>query len=178
MKVSKKILYPALSLFLITLVSVILLALTNAFTKDKIKDANRSNEDKQRIAVFPDAESFREKENYTECLDGDKNIIGYIFVTKGAGYSGDITVMTGIDKDGVISGVKVLEHTETPTFGGVAVENNFTDEYKGKEAQTFVKGQNIDGWTGATKTTNGVIEAVNLAVGSFETVAKGGAENG
>jgi electron transport complex protein RnfG len=176
---TKKILYPTLSLFLICLVSVVLLAVTNELTADKIEETNHNNEVQQRQVVFSEAKSFNEMTDYTECLDGEGNVIGYIFVTQGKGYGGTITVMTGINTDGVITGVKVLDHKETSSYGGKAIANNFTDEYKGKEAQLFVKSENIDGWTGATRTTNGVIAAVNEAVTKYKTIAEGGvSENG
>ncbi|MDD4124251.1 MAG: FMN-binding protein [Eubacteriales bacterium] len=172
--ITKKIIYPALSLFLICLVSVLLLALTNELTKDQIEKNNRGNEVTQREVVFPGAKSYRELQSHVECIDKDGNVIGYIFVTQGKGYGGDITVMTGINTSGIITGVEVLSHTETSSYGGVAISSGLTDEYKDKEASIFVKGRNIDGWTGATRTTNGVIAAVNDAVIRYNTLKERG----
>ncbi len=170
---AKKFMYPVLSLFLICLFSVLLLAVVNEFTKDKIGNSDRTDEEVQREAMFPEAKSYNERENYAECLDQNGNVIGYAFVTQGAGYGGTITVMTGIKTDGVIVGVTVLSHSETPSFGGKAIDEGLTDEYKGKTAELFVKGQNIDGKTGATRTTDGVIAAVNEAVSRFGSIKEG-----
>ena len=169
----KKILYPTLSLVCICLAASLLLAFTNDLTKDVIADSAKQAEIKQRGEVFASASSFEEKDGYVCCLDGEGTVIGYIFVTVGKGYGGDISVMTGIGTDGKITGVKVISHGETSSYGGKAIANNFTDEYSGKTAETFVKGKNIDGWTGATRTTNGVISAVNEAVSKYNEV-KGG----
>jgi len=169
----KKVLVPALSLFCICLVSAVLLAFTNELTAEKIASAARAEELAQRAVVCPGASRFEEKENYALAYDGDGNVIGYVFVTQGKGYGGSISVMTGIGADGVITGVKVLSHSETSSYGGKAIKNDFTSEYTGKQVQYFVKGRNIDGWTGATRTTNGVAAAVNAACDIFSSL-KGG----
>ena len=169
----KKVFIPALSLFCICLVSALLLALTNELTHQKIADAAKQEEIRQRTVVCPAAERFEEKDGYALAYDANNNVAGYVFVTEGKGYGGTISVMTGIDVNGVITGVKVLSHSETSSYGGKAIKNDFTDEYTGKPVQVFVKGKNIDGWTGATRTTNGVIQAVNAACELFAGL-KGG----
>lgn len=168
----KKIFIPALSLFLICLVSALLLALTNELTADKIAESAKAEEVAQRAVVFPGA-SYAEEENHTRVLGEDGSTLGYIFVTEGKGYGGVITVMTGIDVSGKITGVKVLSHSETSSYGGKAIKNEFEKEFIGKEAAQFAKGKNFDGWTGATRTTNGVIQAVNAACELFAGM-KGG----
>ncbi len=172
----KKILYPTLSLVCICLAASLLLAFTNQLTSGIIADSAKQAEIKQRGEVFAEAASFEEKDGFVNCLDGNGNVIGYIFVTEGKGYGGAISVMTGINSDGKITGVTVLSHSETSSYGGKAIANNFTDEYAGKTAETFVKGKNIDGWTGATRTTNGVISAVNAAVEKYNEVKGGDAK--
>ena len=166
----KKIFVPALSLFCICLVSALLLALTNELTHQKIEDAAKAEEIAQRAVVCPEGTRFEETENYALAYDSSNAVVGYIFVTTGKGYGGTISVMTGIDANGVITGVKVLSHSETSSYGGKAIKNDFTDEYRGKAVQVFVKGKNIDGWTGATRTTNGVAQAVNAACDIYSDI--------
>lgn len=170
----KTILYPTLSLFLICLVSVILLAGVNELTKDKIAENNKSKEDILRQVVFPDADKYSEKADYVECLDKDGNIVGYIFTTADTGYGGDITVLTGINTNGVVTGVAVANHTETPTVGGKAIDEGLADQYKNKQATTFEVGKNIDGVTGVTRTAKGVAGAVNKAVEKYNSIKGGG----
>ena len=166
----KKTVIPALSLFCICLVSALLLAFTNSLTAQKIADSAKAEEIAQRAVVCPEGVRFEEKENYALAYDKNDAVVGYIFVTSGKGYGGNITVMTGIGADGVITGVKVLSHSETSSYGGKAIKNDFTNEYKGKTVRVFVKGKNIDGWTGATRTTNGVAAAVNAACDIFSNI--------
>lgn len=172
----KKIIYPTLSLVCICLVASLLLAVTNDLTADVIKDSAKQAEIKQRGEVFEGASSFEEKDGYVNCLDADGNIIGYIFVTEGKGYDGAISVMTGIDSDGKITGVTVLSHSETASVGGKAIKNGLPDSFVGKDAEKFEKGKNIDGVSGATRTTNGVIAAVNAAVEKYNEVKGGDAK--
>ncbi len=170
----KDVLYPVLSLFFICLFSVLLLAVTNELTKDKIARNNKGAEDRLREVVFPDASSYNEKESYVECLDKDGGILGYIFVTAANGYGGEIKVMTGIDSKGVITNVKVISHTETPSIGGKAIDEGLADEYKGKTVTAFEVGKNIDGLTGATRTAKGIADAVNKAAESYSAITEGG----
>ena len=72
-----------------------------------------------------------QKEIYPGVKDGD--IIGVAFeVTAPDGYSGDINFMVGVDMDGVVQGIEILKHLETPGLGAKIVKEGFRDQYKGK----------------------------------------------
>ncbi len=172
----KKILYPTLSLVCICLVASLLLAVTNDLTKGPIEESRKNAEIKQRSEIFASASSFEEKDGYVCCLDENGNVVGYIFTTEGKGYGGAISVMTGIGTDGKITGVSVLSHSETASVGGKAINNGLADGFAGKNAETFVNGKNVDGVSGATRTTNGVIAAVNEAVEKYNEVKGGDAK--
>ena len=76
--------------------------------------------------------------------------------------------------NGVVTGVAVANHTETPTVGGKAIDEGLTDQYKNKQATTFEVGKNIDGVTGVTRTAKGVAGAVNKAVEKYNSIKGGG----
>jgi electron transport complex protein RnfG len=82
----------------------------------------------------------------------------------GTGYEGDIGVMIAIRVDkGVIDGISVTTHAETPGVGTKAIDNpefigQFTD--KGLSTNFSPQGGVIDAVTGATYTSNGIMKAV------------------
>jgi len=87
------------------------------------------------------------------------------------GYSGDISLLVGIDQHGSIQGVRAIEHRETPglgdkverkkspwidSFNGRSLDNTPTDDWAvTKDGGVF------DGFTGATITPRAVINAVH-----------------
>lgn len=91
------------------------------------------------------------------------------YETKAAGYHGDITVMVGVNlakKD--ITGIQIVEHTETPGLGARIVNQDFTDSFKGKPLNKELTTGDINALSGATLSTNGVVAAVNKARGLYE----------
>ena len=111
-------------------------------------------------------------------LNADGGIIGYVVVNSEKGYGGDISVMTGVDADGKVTGVNILSHGETAGLGANATNESFRDQFKGLVNGITVSkdkaGENsIDALTGATITSRAVVRAVNAAI-----EAAGGESNG
>lgn len=86
------------------------------------------------------------------------------FEIKGQGYHGPLGIMLGIDlKTGNIIGMRVMTHSETPGLGARAVEPEFYKQFSGlgrKDIALSDKGGKINAISGATLTSQGVIEAV------------------
>lgn len=82
---------------------------------------------------------------------------------EGQGYGGDFRLAVALDLDGSVTGVRVLEHAETPGFSDIL----------GATApwlNSFTTGD-VHAVTGATVTSKAVMEAVGRAV---ERVRQGG----
>ena len=47
------------------------------------------------------------------------------------GYSGDIVFMLGVDTAGVVTGLRILQHLETPGLGAKIEDAAFRDQYRG-----------------------------------------------
>jgi len=100
-------------------------------------------------------------------------IVGIAFETSSpAGYSGDIDLMVGVDPDGVITGVEVISHAETPGLGSKITEKGFLDLFPGRDLSNTrwaVKkdGGDIDQITGATISPRAVVEAVYTGLEVF-----------
>lgn len=178
---AKDILKPALTLFVICLIVTALLAGTNILTKDKIAEQSVLLASESRKLVLSDAEDFEESDGcYIGLSAGEA--VGYVFETEAKGYGGSVKVMTGIDIDGNITGVTVLEHEETPGLGANAEKTSFTDQYvqmAPTDGIKLVKNKapaegEIEALTGASITSKAVTDAVNAAIEQYMSL-KGGA---
>lgn len=172
---AKSVLAPAAILTAICIVVSGLLGVTNALTKDKIAEVQAENAAASRSVVLPAAESFEEKDDYYVALSGDE-VVGYVFETEGTGYGGAVKVMTGITAEGDISGIAILDQSETPGLGGNCTKESFQEQFKQKAANIeVVKNQaagegQIEALTGATITSRAVTSAVNAAVEKYNEV--------
>jgi len=184
MKLSaKEILKPTLILVAICLVMTALLAFTNMATKDAIAAQNEKEASQSRQIALPAADTFEQSSKSEDCFIGKKgsNVVGYVFTTKASSYGGEIKVMTGIDKDGKVTGVILLSTNDTPGLGLNAQKESFRDQYKQKVPEKgfeVVKGGGakegqINAMTGATISSKAVTTAVNEAVKEYQKI-KGG----
>jgi len=56
-------------------------------------------------------------------------------VTTHDGYSGDIEFMIGVDGEGVMQGLMILKHLETPGLGAKIETADFRDQFKGRSLE-------------------------------------------
>jgi electron transport complex protein RnfG len=168
-----------------------LLVMTNSFTKDDI--AQRAIEDRQNSLkqVIPDSihdnnlaadtltlknEQGKEVVIYVATKDGQ--VGGVAFETSSSGYSGEIKVMLGVDREGKILGARVLSHKETPGLGdkievkkgdwilrftGLSLGNPPLEKWKVKK-----DGGQFDQFAGATITPRAVVRAIREGLQFFD----------
>ena len=180
---AKSILKPTFVLFVICVVVSAALAGTNMLTEKRIEQLEAENAEASRMIVLPTAEAFESQDDgayYTGTAGGE--VVGYVCETGASGYGGTVSVMTGIDAEGNITGVVILSHDETPGLGANAEKPEFLDQYLQPapegglsviKYQTPAEGQ-IEAMTGATVTSTAVTNAVNQAIEQYYAV-KGGA---
>lgn len=195
-----------IALLVITLVAGLALSAVNEITKEPIAKAEETARLEAYETVFPDAE-FETPQDLDALLEGGQaaidsaglsgctvsdilyandangNRIGYVVAAVSpSGYGGDISVAVGIDsKTNTVTGFSVLSNSETAGLGAKCTDDEFTSQFKGKEATSieYVKGggaagNQIDAISGATVTTNAVTEAVNSALTVYADVLKEG----
>ena len=138
----KEIFRLTLILTVITAVSAGVLAFVNQQTEQPIENALREekmkalrnvlppfdNELTEDSILIPDItgdtlEVFRGKE------DGKINGVAFPVLSHD-GYSGDIEFMVGVNLDGVIQGIEILTHTETPGLGAKIQSEDFKTQFK------------------------------------------------
>jgi electron transport complex protein RnfG len=143
-----------------------------------------AEEQESRMVVLPDATEFETKTAndadgteftyYVGIADGET--VGYVFVTQASGYGGKVKIMTGMDANGVITGVATLDvSNETPGLGANASKESFRDQFKETDAnngQLAVQkdGGTVEALTGATITSRAVTTSVNLAIDQYQIV--------
>lgn len=92
--------------------------------------------------------------------------------TFGTGYHDHLGVMTAIGADGDNAGkvirIGITSHGETPGKGDKIEEDSFKKQFAGLSADEAVAKDKIDALSGATMSTNGVIDAVNQAIEIFK----------
>lgn len=184
----KAILVPAAALLIICLIATTLLAGTNLITSEKIALNAVETEKASRMLVLPEGKEYGEvttlESGITYCvgLDESGNQVGYVFTANAKGYGGTVAVMVGLDNEGIITGIEILSHSETPGLGANATKDDFKGRFVGKSGELTVDktsndGQNIQAITAATITSKAVTGAVNSVTAAFEELNLTGGEN-
>ena len=167
---------------IICLAATLVLAVTYEVTKPKIEAELKTEEQAALKKIMPEADSFEAKSaGDIEYFDASKDsvLVGYCIKVTGAGYSGYMRIIVGIDTNGIIKGVNILEHQETPGLGSKIneikpgdTEPYFLRQFKGKQARTVAVKKDIDAITGATISSKAVTDAINKTVNEFMTKVK------
>ncbi|MCX5750387.1 MAG: RnfABCDGE type electron transport complex subunit G [Candidatus Saganbacteria bacterium] len=139
---------------------------------------NRLKEQNTRLAVtsvIPGAAEIKEEkiDNQVYFIGmKDGKSIGIAIKSTPKGYSAPIQMLVGIDAQGNVSGIAILDQKETPGLGANILTKDFkgtgkafVDQFIGKNAESILKAnQDIDALTGATISTNAVCEGVRTAL--------------
>ncbi len=188
---------PVIALTIIAALAGLALSGVYSVTKGTIEAQELAKETEAYKAVCPDAASFAVAENAEEAIaamegqttrvnkayvakDAAGNTIGYALNVSSKGFGGDVSMAMGLTADGKITGISFTELNETAGLGMKASEPAFRDQFTGKSGTlTLVKGgasgeQEIGAITGASVTSNAVINAVNAGLDLYGTVLKGG----
>lgn len=194
----RDIIKTAISLFVICMVVAAALGFTYTGTKDVIDERARLDENAARKEVLSAAETFEADEKLAVILEskpelnmvkeaykglkGD-TVVGYVLTSVSKGYGGDIKLIVGIDNSKTITGIKIVEHSETPGLGSKAERPEFLSQFVNiapKEPLKVVKGnkskdEEIDAISSATITSKAVTNAVQAAVDvALELMNEGG----
>lgn len=181
-----------ISLLVITLIAGLLLGAVYEVTKEPIAREQQKAKEEAYKAVFAEADSFEEMEldenvladitdkqgldatveEIMTVLDKLGNPAGYVLtVTDHEGYGGDVQFAMGVKTDGTVNGISFLSLSETAGLGMKANEDTFKKQFAGRNVEKFSYTKNgstsdeeIDALSGATITTNAVVNGVNAGL--------------
>ncbi len=179
--------YVALILLVICAAAGLLLGIANQLTKNPIAAKKESVNQAAYEAVFPEATNWEIREvsaeEYADIAEVYQCSDGFAIRVLGKGYAGDeLALVVGIDNNGNITGMRVVSHSETPGLGARATEESFYTQFDSRSSENvFVASSTgasslneIDAITGATKTSRGVVNAVNRACKYYQEYLKEG----
>ena len=191
-------------LTLITVIAGFVLGAVYDITKEPIAVQKEKTKQEAYLKVFPGAASFEEdaslnvsdaaailseaglsEESIDEALVAkgtDGSVLGYVLsVTTKEGYGGDITFSMGVTTDGTLNGIEVLSISETAGLGMKAATDEFKNQFANKKVAQFAYTKTgstsdfeIDAISGATITTNAMVNGVNAGLAYCEAVNGGG----
>lgn len=160
-------------LMIIIAAVVLMLAVVNGLTKDRIAENNKKASDEARTALFADADMFEQTDaklpdntaKYVEEIfeaTQSGNTVGYCVTINCDGFGGKINMIVGISTDGIVTGVKIISHSETPGVGERIISNgSIVSQLTNVSANSI---NSVSAITGASITSNAVIEGVTKAL--------------
>lgn len=173
---------PIIALIIVCSVVTIFLTLTFNFTEGIIAQQGLTEQEKAKKEVLNIAEKFEEIDireyakntpSITNVYKGysDNQHVGYVFVASVRGYGGNIIVSTGIDNNGKIVGVKIVNHQETQGIGSRITENTFISQFINTNASHFAEDLDADTASGATvEMSDSDIQGISGATVSAQAV--------
>lgn len=193
----------ALILFAITLIAGLMLGVVNDITKEPIAQQEQKAKNEACQNVFAAADSFEAQEladsaqieqvltdagisgadidELMAAKDASGALLGYVItVTDHEGYGGDIQFSMGITNEGTLNGISLLSISETAGLGmraGEVLVPQFSDKNVSRFTYTrtgATADSEIDAISGATITTNAVVNGVNAGLAYFDKILKGG----
>lgn len=194
-------------LFVITLVSGLLLGFVYELTKEPIRIQQEKAVQEACMAVFPGAEesgiTFEQLEyipdagvatklattkvtvgSVFKATDANGAFYGYVVEsTSSEGYAGNIVLYVGVKADATVSGVSIMEIGETPGLG-MEAPKVLVPQFSDKQVENFTytktgsrSESEVDAISGATITTEAVVNAVNGGIMTAKSLMEGGGVN-
>ena len=185
----KYIIKLTVTLFLTCVVVAGVLGWVNSITKDRIAEItwNKTVAAMQKVV---EADEFSDPLELSDAMTSAAStqggtldavyearsggqVVGYAVSVSASGSQGTISMMVGVDTEGAVTGVSIINNSETSGIGSKVMNNEqlsngtrVLDQFIGKSAAdgTLTVGTNVDAITGATVSTKGVTTGVNTAL--------------
>ena len=96
-----------------------------------------------------------------ELMNAEGEFLSYAVISSSSGYGGPLTTLTSVNKEGKISNVVLLSHAETPSYLNRVLGEGYPDNLHGKTiTERLLEQDGVDAISGATRTSEGIIAAV------------------
>ncbi|MBQ7215001.1 MAG: RnfABCDGE type electron transport complex subunit G [Synergistaceae bacterium] len=174
----KKAIHLGGTLLAVTAVTGIILGVVEHFTSAAIRQVELAAKNEAFKNVMPIAQTFEpmDKAESDYVLDivqakDASGVVGWCMTVETKSYGGPLQFIAGITKDGAVKAINILSHSDTPGLGARATEPEFYGQFTDKSQLPLkvVKGSagnpdEIAAISGATITSNAVVDGVNAAV--------------
>ena len=161
----------AVTLLVIAGVMAAALAGVNSVTAPIIEKLTYEKTQKAVSAVLPgggDTVEFPAMDLVSKVYQGEN---GYAVEVTPSGFDNTITMMVGVDNTGAVTGISIIDHSETAGLGAVAAATTaageaFRGQFQGLTGSVSVTkdGGQVDAITSATITSRAVCAGVNAAL--------------
>ena len=161
----------AVTLLVIAGVMAAALAGVNSVTAPIIEKLTYEKTQAAVSAVLPgggDTVEFPAMDLVSKVYQGEN---GYAVEVTPSGFDNTITMMVGVDNAGAVTGISIIDHSETAGLGAVAAATTaageaFRAQFKGLTGSVSVTkdGGQMDAITGATITSRAICVGVNAAL--------------
>ncbi len=167
---------PIIVLVSIALVASFLLAAVYQMTAPVIAEREAATRNAALQQVLPDASSFTKLDTQlvngvTEVYQAD-NGAGIVCSTNcKSQQGGEIAMMVGINAVGQLNGISVISHNETAGIGDKVLQDSYFERFYGIATVDDVLA--VDVISGATKTSDCVIETAKVALQQYASLSAG-----
>jgi len=162
---------PIITLTIVGLLSAVLLAVVDDFTREPIRIAKEQMKRKAIEEIFPfEIDSLKtvttDKTTFYEALDKEMKLQGIaVESSTNLGYSGRIEILLGVSPEQKIFDYKVVYHLETPGLGDKIDKPKFKAQFRNRTLEDTnwkvrKDGGDIDELTAATISSRAISDAV------------------
>ena len=93
--------------------------------------------------------------------NAEEDLLAHVVLGQASGYGGPLTMAVAVNPSGKIVGAVIADHKETPAWMSRVLKSNLLTSLSGKlYTDPFEIDSDLDGVTGATKTSKAIAEAV------------------
>lgn len=161
----------AFILGLICFLSSGLLAVVHGVTEEKIILEKEKGISAALKEALPQAIEFKphiqdEAVIYYSAYGASGKLTGFVLKAVNKGYSSEIEILAGLNRNLEITNIKIVSQNETPGLGSRIIEPQFIGQFSGKTLESFDRVQAI---TGATISSGAVIHAVKNKIAELKS---------
>jgi len=156
-------------LVLVAMLSAALLTGLHNLTEPVIREREEREYIEALEKFFPDLDNFESEtvdgESFDLVYDQEGELLGIMATVSTQGYDGTIRYNLAVDDEGIIKGIIVTSHSETPGIGDVITTSDFQEQFIGKGYDDQIQdGEDVDAVSGATESTAAMIGSIRRTV--------------
>jgi NosR/NirI family transcriptional regulator, nitrous oxide reductase regulator len=115
--------------------------------------------------IFPESSAIQVQRGIQHAYGPSGALLGWAATGEARGYGGPLSLLVGIDTLGSVAGIRVVEQRETPIFWRMARAQEYFRGVTGRRYDELeFDYRSVVSVTGATLSTDGIVEGVRVAV--------------